>query len=134
MGGLINRHLLVIVVVFYAVWLLTGCAPPGTGKAPEGGETAIAEEKPAKAPIEEKTEAPRPEATAEIDEASQKAPVENVYAGAMSTEVREDLRGIPERVYVPNVVDGTVSVIDPKTFEIVDSYAVEELPYHVTPS
>jgi YVTN family beta-propeller protein len=61
-------------------------------------------------------------------------PVGNVYDAATTTEVRGDLAGIPERVYVPNIVDGTVSVIDPETFEIVDVYEVGELPYHVTPS
>ncbi|HKH37360.1 MAG TPA: YncE family protein, partial [Rubrobacter sp.] len=41
---------------------------------------------------------------------------------------------IPERVYSPNVGDATVDVIDPETFEIVDHYAVGEIPHHVTPS
>jgi YVTN family beta-propeller protein len=40
----------------------------------------------------------------------------------------------PERVYVPNIIDGTITVIDPTSFEIVDSFEVEELPYHITPS
>ncbi|MDP9487181.1 MAG: hypothetical protein M3Q49_15595, partial [Actinomycetota bacterium] len=124
----IASHVL-LSLVFVA---LTGCASPYAIKAPESRGTAIAEDKPVA--LVEETAAERPETTAEVEEASQKAPVENVYDGAMSTEVREDLRGIPERVYVPNVIDGTVSVIDPKTFEIVDSYAVGELPYHVTPS
>ena len=85
---------------------------------------------------EQTQQAATPEATAAeaTDNESQPPPEENVYAAAMTTEVREDLAGIPERVYVPNVIDGTVSVIDPKTFEIVDSYAVGELPYHVTPA
>ncbi len=142
MGGLIHKHLLAFIVAACSVWLLIGCASTDAIKAPESGKAAVAEEKPEALAVEEKpatppeeeTGADRSEATAEVDEASRKAPVENVYAGAMSTEVREDLKGIPERVYVPNVIDGTVSVIDPKTFQIVDSYAVEELPYHVTPS
>lgn len=58
----------------------------------------------------------------------------NVYSATMTSEVREDLADIPERVYVPNILDGTVSVVDPYTFEIVDEYAVGEMPYHVTPS
>src|SRR5918997_7120468 len=58
----------------------------------------------------------------------------NVYAATMTTEVKESLADVPEMVYVPNVVDGTVTVIDPKTFEVVDSYQVEALPFHVTPS
>src|SRR5918994_28946 len=58
----------------------------------------------------------------------------NVYAATMTTEVKESLADVPEMVYVPNVIDGTVTVIDPKTFEIEDSYQVEALPFHVTPS
>jgi len=58
----------------------------------------------------------------------------NVYAATMTTEVKESLADVPEMVYVPNVIDGTVTVIDPKTFEVVDSYQVEALPFHVTPS
>jgi YVTN family beta-propeller protein len=122
---------------------LTGCASPYAIKAPESREMAIAEDKPAATAedekpavlvAEEKTEADRPEKTAEVHEASRKVPAENVYAATMTSEVRDDLKGIPERVYVPNIIDGTVSVVDPKTFEIVDSFAVGELPYHVTPS
>src|SRR5215210_5907460 len=58
----------------------------------------------------------------------------NVYAARMTTEVKESLADVPEMVYVPNVIDGSVTVIDPKTFEVVDSYKVEALPFHVTPS
>ena len=143
MGDLINKQLFSLVLVACTVWLLAGCSSPESMKAPGRGETAIAEEKPVAPAAEEKPATPpkeetgaeeRPEVTAEVNEASQKTPVENIYEGAMTSEVREDLKDIPERVYVPNVIDGTVSVIDPKTFEIVDSYEVGELPYHVTPS
>jgi YVTN family beta-propeller protein len=58
----------------------------------------------------------------------------NVYAATTATQVGARFSTIPERVYVPNVADGTVDVIDPKTFEIVDHYAVGEVPHHVTPS
>ena len=59
---------------------------------------------------------------------------ENVYAATMTSEVKDSLAGLPERVYVPNVMDNSIVVIDPATFEIVDSFAVEQLPYHITPS
>jgi YVTN family beta-propeller protein len=42
--------------------------------------------------------------------------------------------GFPERVYVPNTDDGTVDVIDPSTFRIVDVLDVGGTPHHVTPS
>ena len=58
----------------------------------------------------------------------------NVYAATTDTQVGDRFASIPERVYVPNVGDGTVDVIDPETFEIVNHYAVGEIPHHVTPS
>jgi YVTN family beta-propeller protein len=58
----------------------------------------------------------------------------NVYAATTERQVADRFAGIPERVYVPNVADGTVDVIDPDTFEVVDHYAVGEIPHHVTPS
>jgi len=39
-----------------------------------------------------------------------------------------------ERIYVPNSESDTVSVIDPNTEEVVDEFAVDDLPHHVTPS
>ena len=41
---------------------------------------------------------------------------------------------VPYRVYVPNSESDTVDVIDPETFEIVNSFSVDGLPQHVTPS
>ena len=73
-------------------------------------------------------------ASSEQQPEDQEETEENVYAGAMTKEVSEPLAGLPERVYVPNIIDGTVTVIDPATFEIIDSFEVGELPYHITPS
>jgi YVTN family beta-propeller protein len=58
----------------------------------------------------------------------------NVYSATTATTVSKAVADLPERVYVPNVGDATVDVIDPKTFKIVDHYAVGEMPHHVTPS
>src|SRR5215218_5153204 len=69
------------------------------------------------------------------DSSSESAEKTNIYSETTSTHVDEHrFAGIPERVYVPNVADGTVDVIDPETFEVVDHYAVGEIPHHVTPS
>jgi YVTN family beta-propeller protein len=59
---------------------------------------------------------------------------DNVYAAAMTEEVKESLASLPERVYVPNIIDGTVDIVDPTTFEIIGHFQVEKLPYHITPS
>jgi len=39
-----------------------------------------------------------------------------------------------ERIYVPNSDSDTVSVIDPRTAKVVDTFPVGDLPHHVTPS
>jgi YVTN family beta-propeller protein len=43
-------------------------------------------------------------------------------------------RRFPARVYVPNSLSNTVSVINPRTYRVVDEFPVGELPQHVTPS
>ncbi len=110
-----------------AAFVLGARSPLG---ANVGSEMLRVEERPV---AYEEAEAAAAEAT-QTERSPEEAPAENVYAATMTPEVREDLADIPERVYVPNVIDGTVSVIDPYTFEIVDSYEVGELPFHVTPS
>jgi hypothetical protein len=41
----------------------------------------------------------------------------NVYSKTMTAKLDESVAAVPERVYVPNVADGTVVVIDPATFK-----------------
>jgi YVTN family beta-propeller protein len=65
---------------------------------------------------------------------SQEESETNVYASTMSGQIDKSLADIPERVYVPDVTNNSVQVIDPKTFQVVDSYSVGQLPYHVTPT
>ncbi len=43
-------------------------------------------------------------------------------------------RGALSRVYVPNSRSDTVDVIDPRTFKVVDHFAVGGLPQHVVPA
>jgi YVTN family beta-propeller protein len=77
----------------------------------------------------------RPQAAVSPARISEKPREEsNVYSETTTTKVGEAVAGLPERVYVPNVGDGTVDVIDPETFKVVDHYAVGEIPHHVTPS
>jgi YVTN family beta-propeller protein len=58
----------------------------------------------------------------------------NVYANDMATTVPCPLCNLPPRVYVPNSAAGTVDVIDPLTFKVIDSYRVGSIPHHITPS
>jgi len=52
------------------------------------------------------------------------------HAGMISAAARRD----PPRVYVPNSESNTVDVIDPRTFKVVEHFAVGALPQHITPS
>lgn len=59
----------------------------------------------------------------------------NVYASTMRPDrIAEGMRGARELVYVPNSEDDTVSVIDPKTFKVIDTYPAGDEPQHVVPS
>jgi len=58
----------------------------------------------------------------------------NVYAATLSGKLSERVVRLPERVYVPNSGDGTVDVIDPRTFRVVDRYFVGLIPHHIAPS
>ncbi|NVN03455.1 MULTISPECIES: YncE family protein [Asaia] len=58
----------------------------------------------------------------------------NIYsetvAGKISPAIKDDLA----RVYVPNLRGNSVSVIDPTTFKVVDTFKVGRSPQHVVPS
>jgi YVTN family beta-propeller protein len=59
---------------------------------------------------------------------------QNVYAGARPGQFSDAVRGVPDRVYVPNSGRNTVDVIDPHTFKIIDHFAVGKEPQHIVPS
>jgi YVTN family beta-propeller protein len=58
----------------------------------------------------------------------------NVYAADRAGMLSPAVRHFPERIYVPNSLSDTVSVIDPKTYKVTDTFGVGALPQHVTPS
>jgi YVTN family beta-propeller protein len=59
---------------------------------------------------------------------------QDVYAAARPGALNASVRGFVSRVYVPNSRAGTVDVIDPATYKIVDHFNVGREPQHVTPS
>jgi YVTN family beta-propeller protein len=61
-------------------------------------------------------------------------PAFNVYANTLSGAVPCPLCELPPRVYVPNSGAGTVDVIDPRTFTVIDSYRVGAIPHHIAPA
>ncbi len=54
----------------------------------------------------------------------------HTQAGMLAPGVKDDL----ERIYVPNSDADTVSVIDPGKAKLIDTFAVGDLPHHITPS
>lgn len=59
----------------------------------------------------------------------------NIYASTMrGDQLNAPMRRARELVYVPNSLDDTVSVIDPKTFEVIDTFPAGDEPQHVVPS
>jgi len=58
----------------------------------------------------------------------------NLYGGALGPGLAPGVADIPVRVYVPNSAAGTLSVIDPTTYAVVDRFPVGKVPHHVTPS
>jgi YVTN family beta-propeller protein len=58
----------------------------------------------------------------------------NVYANILSGTVPCPLCDLPPRVYVPNSTAGTVDVIDPTTFKVIDHYGVGAIPHHIAPA
>jgi YVTN family beta-propeller protein len=60
--------------------------------------------------------------------------VTDIYAFTHAGMLADAVRDVPARVYVPNGHANSVTVIDPATFQVIDSYGVGELPQHVVPS
>ena len=59
---------------------------------------------------------------------------QNVYADAGANMLSPAVRGQRFLVYVPNHGSGTVSVIDPKTYRVIDTFRTGQHPQHVVPS
>ncbi len=139
-----RRAIFVLLMALLAAYLFlehtsygNGLVAQVTDLTRQGEEEQVAPEEPGS--VEEQAAVEEDEAQEEVaeDAAAEEQPAEeeeNVYAATMTSEVKESLAGLPERVYVPNVVENSITVIDPATFQVVDSYQVEQLPYHITPS
>jgi YVTN family beta-propeller protein len=58
----------------------------------------------------------------------------DVYAADRPGRLSPVVRDFPSRVYVPNTNSNTVSVIDPATYQVVETIPVGVQPQHVVPS
>ncbi len=81
--------------------------------------------------------APRVAASASVATVPGMPPVvnpRNLYSETVAGKLSPAVAGALERVYVPNRSSRTVSVIDPATLKVVDTYKVGIDPQHVVPS
>ncbi|MDQ0833526.1 YVTN family beta-propeller protein [Streptomyces achromogenes] len=58
----------------------------------------------------------------------------DVYAADRPNRLSPVVKDFPSRVYVPNTESDTVSVIDPKTYRVIETIRVGRQPQHVVPS
>ncbi|MDI2130979.1 YncE family protein [Yinghuangia seranimata] len=58
----------------------------------------------------------------------------DLYAADRPNALSDTVKNFPSRVYVPNTESDTVSVIDPATFQVIDTIKVGRQPQHVVPS
>jgi YVTN family beta-propeller protein len=58
----------------------------------------------------------------------------DLYAADRPGRLAPAVRDFPSRVYVPNTNSNTVSVIDPKTYKVIETIPVGVQPQHVVPS
>jgi YVTN family beta-propeller protein len=105
---------------------LAGLASCADG--PRQARTEALGSKPAAAP------AKRPQAPAGLPGMPPVLDPHDVYAADRPGRLSPVVRNFPSRVYVPNTNSNTVSVIDPKTYEVIDTIPVGTQPQHVVPS
>ncbi|MGW1075355.1 YVTN family beta-propeller repeat protein [Streptomyces sp. NPDC002537] len=58
----------------------------------------------------------------------------DLYAADRPNLLSPVVKNFPSRVYVPNTESDTVSVIDPKTYKVIETIPVGSQPQHVVPS
>ncbi|WP_367131804.1 MULTISPECIES: beta-propeller fold lactonase family protein [Streptomyces] len=58
----------------------------------------------------------------------------DLYAADRPNQLSSVVKDFPSRVYVPNTESDTVSVIDPKTYKVIETIPVGAQPQHVVPS
>src|SRR5690242_15663955 len=58
----------------------------------------------------------------------------NIYADAGAGMLNQITQKALRRVYVPNSHDGTVSIIDPANYTVVNTFRTGKIPQHIVPS
>ncbi|MEU6406967.1 YncE family protein [Streptomyces sp. NPDC046985] len=58
----------------------------------------------------------------------------DVYSADRAGQLSDTVKDFPSRIYVPNTLSNTVTVLDPRTYKILDTIPVGRQPQHVVPS
>ncbi|ROP50869.1 YncE family protein [Streptomyces sp. PanSC9] len=106
-----------------ALTLLSACG--GGEERPENAAPA------SKAPVQPRARQPQ------VNVLPGMPPVEDptdVYAADRPNRLSPVVKDFPSRVYVPNTQSDTVTVIDPKTYRVIETIPVGHQPQHVVPS
>jgi YVTN family beta-propeller protein len=104
---------------------LTGCSGPSRSHADEALGTKAAAVQPAQP--KRRTAQGLPGMPPLLDPT-------DVYAADRPNRLSPVVKDFPSRVYVPNTNSNTVSVIDPKTYKVIETIPVGVQPQHVVPS
>jgi len=59
---------------------------------------------------------------------------DNLYSETRTGQFLPEVKLDPERIYVPNLRGHSVTVIDPNTLKVIDSFKVGHSPQHIVPS
>ncbi len=89
------------------------------------------------APTATATPSPAPAAPPPIATVPGMPPVpvrDNVYSEVVAGRMSPNVAGALERVYVPNRLGNSVTVIDPATLKVIETFKVGTHPQHVVPS
>src|ERR1051325_10821891 len=114
----LTRHL---VLAIATLTILAGCSSNGAGPraASDPAVSHAAGGRPARDPL--------PGMPPVLDP-------DDIYSADRPNALSDVVKDFPQRVYVPNTISNTVTVIDPATYKVIDTFKVGRLPQHVTPS
>jgi YVTN family beta-propeller protein len=128
-AGAPRRAALLLTGATAAVLLVTGCGTLGSRTPdPEHAAAAAAPKAPVQRPPA------KPAAPPGLPGMPPPLDPKDVYAADRPNALSPVVRNFPSRVYVPNTESNTVSVIDPRTYKVIETIPVGEQPQHVVPS
>ncbi|MEU9135626.1 YncE family protein [Streptomyces sp. NPDC048404] len=119
------RRVLIAGAALTALALLAGCGGSSQDHAERTHSTTKAAVRPA--PVKKPVVQGLPGMPPLLDPA-------DVYAADRPNRLSPVVKDFPSRVYVPNTNSNTVTVIDPKTYKVIETIPVGVQPQHVVPS